>query len=77
MFIEAASRKLSEDIKCSFRLWKNDIKITPADGGVFDIDIPNKVPFILKYNSMGNPFLEVGNNKVELERDNFFMLSIM
>ena len=77
MFIEAASKKLSEDVKSAFRLWKNDIKITPADGGVFDIDIPNKVPFILKYNAMDNPFIEVGNNKVILERDNFFMLSIM
>ena len=77
MFIENATQNLANDIKHLFHLWKNDIRIHNGASGTFDIDIPAKVPFILKYNSMGNPVIECSNGRVELDKDNFFMITIV
>lgn len=76
MTIDLATKELTDNIKSAFRLWKNDITITEAEGNLYDIVIPCSVPFILKYNSHSEPSIECGNNTVELDRNDFHMISI-
>ena len=58
--------------------WKNQIDITGADYGLYDISIHTGVPVIIKgYNSDGEVTLDLGCNMITLYENDYSEIKIL
>lgn len=76
MLIKGMTKEALEKFIETFKRWSGEMKYNESDGGLYDISITTKVPFLFKFNSLTEPVFEVGSSYYVLNRSDFFTINI-